>query len=109
MLFNNKHHHHHHHPNMITITTTITFVIGQSVHNQYCYRNHNYANNCYNIHIIIKCKTSHSFIHSDHFYSAPSSPLPLRGAPDYSTDTVSEFHAEAHRQLQVKDLPKVPT
>src|SRR6218665_3364714 len=51
----------------------------------------------------------HSFIHSDHFYSAPSSPLPLRGAPDYSTDTVSEFHAEAHRQLQVKDLPKVPT
>jgi len=41
----------------------------------------------------------HSFIHSGHFYSAPSSPLPLRGAPDYSTDTVSEFHAEAHRQL----------
>src|SRR6218665_3353045 len=51
----------------------------------------------------------HSFIHSGHFYSAPSSPLPLRGAPVYSTDTVSEFHAEAHRQLQVKDLPKVPT
>src|SRR6218665_1557261 len=50
-----------------------------------------------------------SFIHSGHFYSAPSSPLPLRGAPDYSTNTVSEFHAEAHRQLQVKDLPKVPT
>src|SRR6218665_313140 len=50
----------------------------------------------------------HSFIHSGHFYSAPSSPLPLRGAPDYNTDTVSEFHAEAHRQLQVKDLPKVP-
>src|SRR6218665_3834733 len=38
----------------------------------------------------------HSFIHSGHFYSAPSSPLLLRGAPDYSTDTVSEFHAEAH-------------
>src|SRR6218665_1695469 len=51
----------------------------------------------------------HSFIHSGHFYSAPSSPLPLRGARDYSTDTVSEFHAEAHRQLQVKDLPNVPT
>ena len=51
----------------------------------------------------------HSFIHSGHFYSAPSSPPLLRGAPDYSTDTVSEFHAEAHRQLQVKDLPKVPT
>ena len=53
--------------------------------------------------------TFNSFIHSGHFYSAPSSPLPLRGTPDYSTDTVSEFHAEAHRQLQVKDLPKVPT
>ena len=51
----------------------------------------------------------HSFIHSGHFYSAPSSPLLLRGAPDYSTDTISEFHAEAHRQLLVKDLPKVPT
>src|SRR6218665_3237684 len=49
-----------------------------------------------------------SFIHSGHFYSAPSSPLLLRGAPDYSTDTVSEFHAEAHRQLQVQDLSKVP-
>ena len=49
-----------------------------------------------------------SFIHSfGHFYSAPSSPLLLKGAPDYSTDTVSEFHAEAHRQLQVKDLLKV--
>src|SRR6218665_1441166 len=48
-------------------------------------------------------------IHSGHFYSAPSSPLLLRGASDYSTYTVSEFHAEAHRQLQVKDLPKVPT
>src|SRR6218665_3623866 len=41
----------------------------------------------------------HSFIHSGHFYSAPSSSLLLRGTPDYSTDTVSEFHAEAHRQL----------
>src|SRR6218665_1349128 len=48
----------------------------------------------------------HSFIHSGHFYSAPSSSLLLIGAPDYSTDTVSEFHAEAHRQLQIKDLPK---
>src|SRR6218665_2390888 len=51
----------------------------------------------------------HSFIHSGHFYSAPSSPLLLRGAPDYNTDTVSKFHAEAHLQLQIKDLPKVPT
>src|SRR6218665_3958545 len=51
----------------------------------------------------------HSFIHSGHFYSTPSNPLLLRGAPDYSTDTVSEFHVEVHRQLQVKDLPKVHT
>jgi len=36
---------------------------------------------------------SNSFIHSGYFYSTPSSPLLLRGAPDYSTDTVSEFHA----------------
>src|SRR6218665_2120582 len=49
------------------------------------------------------------FIHSGHFYSATSSPLLLIGAPDYSTDTVWEFHTEAHRQLQVKDLPKVTT
>ena len=45
-------------------------------------------------------KSTHLHIHSfSHFYSAPSSPLLLRGAPDYNTDTVSEFHAEAHRQL----------
>src|SRR6218665_950949 len=50
-----------------------------------------------------------TFIHSGHFYSAPLNPLLLIGDPDYSTDTVSEFHAEAHRQLQVKDLPKVLT
>ena len=50
-----------------------------------------------------------SFIQSGHFYSAPSSHLLLRGAPEYSTDTVSEFHAEAHRKLQVKDLSKVLT
>src|SRR6218665_2810726 len=51
----------------------------------------------------------HSFIHSGHCYSAPLSPLLLRDAPDHSTDTVSGFHAEAHRQLQIKDMPKVPT
>src|SRR6218665_2596113 len=47
----------------------------------------------------------YSFIHFGHLYSAPSSSLLLRVAPDYSTDTVSKFHGEAHRQLQVKDLP----
>src|SRR6218665_2389113 len=34
--------------------------------------------------------------HSGHFYSSPSSPLLIRGAPDHSMYTVSEFHAEAH-------------
>src|SRR6218665_1445682 len=52
------------------------------------------------------CQLIHSF---QPFYSAPSGPLLLRGASDYITDTVSEFHAEAHRQLQGKDLPKVLT
>ena len=41
-------------------------------------------------------------------YIAPSRYL-LRGASDYSADTESEFHAEAHEQLRVKDLPRVPT
>src|SRR6218665_3164721 len=68
------------------------------------------------LHAEVDCRTyqhacmlvKHSFIHSGHFYSDPSSLQLLRGAPDYSTNTVSKFHAEAHRQLQVKDLPKVP-
>src|SRR6218665_3681358 len=61
------------------------------------------------MHIFQRGKFDPLFIHSGHFYSAPSSSLLLRGAPDYSTDTVSEFHAEVHMQLQVKDLPKVTT
>src|SRR6218665_942144 len=50
---------------------------------------------CLTIHF---CGVVHpsSLIHSfGHFYSPPSSLLLLRGAPDYSTDTVSEFHAKA--------------
>src|SRR6218665_813450 len=50
----------------------------------------------------------HLFIHSGYFYSAPSSPLLLRGAHDYSKDTVPEFHAEAPQATAVKDLPKCP-
>src|SRR6218665_2507947 len=46
----------------------------------------------------------HSFIHFGHIYSASSSPVLLRGAPDYSTDTVSEFHAEAS-QATVSEGP----
>src|SRR5688572_17019101 len=48
------------------------------------------------------------FIHFRYLYSAPSRFL-LRGAPDYSADTESEFHAEAHEQLRMKELPRVPT
>src|SRR5678816_3141380 len=50
----------------------------------------------------------HSFIHFRYLYSAFSRFL-LRGAPDYSADTESEFHAEAHEHLRVKDLPRIPT
>src|SRR6218665_1256330 len=47
----------------------------------------------------------HSFIHFGHFNSVPSSPLLLRGAPDhYSTNTVSEFHAEAPQEPVSKGL-----
>ena len=51
---------------------------------------------------------THSFIHSGHFYSAPSSPLLLRGDPNYSTDTESEFNAEAHRVTVGKRLAQGP-
>src|ERR687897_366278 len=45
-----------------------------------------------------------------YFYSASSSPLLLRSAPDYSNDTacVGVNTPKRHRQLRVKDLPKVP-
>ena len=38
---------------------------------------------------------------------APLPDFPFRGAPDSCAE--SEFHAEAHEQLRVKDLPRVPT
>ena len=54
----------------------------------------------------LKCS---KFIHSfGHFYSAPSSPLLLRGAPDHSTDTISEFHAEAPQATVSKGLAQGP-
>jgi len=46
----------------------------------------------------------HSIIHSGYFYSASSSPLLLRGAPDTARILCRNF-----TQLWVKDLPKVPT
>src|SRR6218665_77396 len=48
------------------------------------------------------------FIHSDYFYSASSSPLLLRGAPNTAWILCQNFTPKRHRQLWVKDLPKVP-
>src|SRR6218665_2882319 len=50
----------------------------------------------------------HSFIHSDHFYSASSSTLLLISAPDTARVLCRSFTPKRHRQLQVKHLPKVP-
>src|SRR6218665_3748473 len=44
-------------------------------------------------------------VYSGHFFSASSNPLLLRGAPNYSTDTVSEFHAEAHMCIYGGNCP----
>src|SRR6218665_1799191 len=51
----------------------------------------------------------HSFIHSDHFYSASSNPLLLRRAPDTARKLCRIITPKRHRQLRVKDLPKVTT
>src|SRR6218665_3675098 len=48
------------------------------------------------------------FIHSGYFYSASSRPLLLRGAPDTAQVLCQSFTPKRHRQLRVKDLPKVP-
>jgi len=51
----------------------------------------------------------HSFIHSDHFYSASSSPFLLRSTPDTARILCWSFTPKRHRQQWAKDLPKVPT
>src|SRR5688572_6293402 len=59
---------------------------------------------------ITECKLFIFIYLFGYFYSASSSPLLLRGAPDYSNDTVSEINTpKRQRQLRVKDLPEVPT
>src|SRR6218665_1779466 len=50
----------------------------------------------------------HSFIQAI-FYSASSSPLLLRGAPDTARLLCRSSTPKRHWQLLVKDLPKVPT
>jgi len=48
--------------------------------------------------------TAKTFIHSGYFYSASSSPLLLRGAPDTARILCRSFTPKRHRQLRVKDL-----
>jgi len=48
------------------------------------------------------------FIHSFYLYSASSNPLLLTGAPDTARILCWIFMPNSHRQLRVKDLPKVP-
>jgi len=55
-----------------------------------------------------KLKAECSFINSGYFYSASSSPLLFRGAPDYSIDTVSGFHAEALQATVSEELALGP-
>src|SRR6218665_1288072 len=50
----------------------------------------------------------HSFIHSDHFYNVSSSQLLLRSAPDTARILCQSFTPKRHRQLRVKNFPKVP-
>ena len=49
----------------------------------------------------------HPFIHSGHVYSTSSSPLLLISAPDTARILCRSFTPKRHRQLRVKDLPKV--
>jgi len=52
------------------------------------------------------------FIHSFRLFLLPitiSSPLLLRGAPDTARTLCRNFMPKRHRQLWVKNLPKVPT
>ena len=47
-------------------------------------------------------------IHSGNFYSASSSPLLLRGAPDTACITLSEFHAEVPQAIASEGLAQGP-
>src|SRR6218665_400182 len=63
---------------------------------------------CFNYACQLSIGTVHAFIHLGYFYSASSSPLLLRGAPDNARILCQSFMPKCHRQLRVKDLPKVP-
>src|SRR6218665_1338446 len=73
-----------------------------------------WENHCYRLktiaHSVIFIRSFiHSFIHSSYFYSASSSPLLLRGAPTTAQILCRSFTLKRHRQVRVKDLPKVLT
>ena len=57
------------------------------------------------MHWLTLCTSWHSFIHSDYFYSASSSPLLLRIAPDTARILCRSSTLKCNRQLRVKDLP----
>src|SRR6218665_249985 len=48
------------------------------------------------------------FIHSGYFYSTSISELLLRGTPDTELVLCRSFTPMCHRQLRVKELPKIP-
>src|SRR6218665_1532219 len=50
----------------------------------------------------------HLLIHSGYLYRASSSPLLLKSSPDTVRILRRGFTPKYHRQLRVKDLPKVP-
>src|SRR6218665_3581736 len=53
-------------------------------------------------------RSIHSFIHYGYFNSASSSPLLFGIAPNTALILFRSFTPKRHRQLRVKDLPKVP-
>src|SRR6218665_3068086 len=55
-----------------------------------------------NAHSVLK------LMHSGYFYSASSSLLLLRSAPTTARILCQSFTLKSHRQLRMKDLPKVP-
>ena len=71
---------------------------------QYFYPDYLHKHAELNVHSFI-----HSFVYSDYFYSASSSLLLLRGAPDTARILCRCFMPKRHGLLRVKDLPKVPT
>jgi len=61
------------------------------------------------LHLTASDKFINSFINSGYFYSVSWSPLLLRGALGTARILYRSFTRKRHRQLRVKDFPKVPT